>query len=85
MNLTKKQFIEALTTDGILLDKSIELLNIMFYSPNCQINGNEIARVMGYTDFPPVNALVGKLGKRIAQHFSIHSPSQNNEVKRQHA
>jgi 5-methylcytosine-specific restriction protein A len=78
MNLTKDQFIDALKTNGILLDKSIELLNIMFYSPNCQINGNEIARIMGYSDFPRVNALVGKLGKRIAQHFSINLEREDN-------
>ena len=78
MELTKKQFIEALSTDGILLDKSIKLLNIMFYAPNCQINGNQIAQIIGYSDFPPVNALVGKLGKRIAQHFNINLEREDN-------
>ena len=71
MELTKDQYKTALLTDGILQERSIELLTVMYESPDCQATAPQLARVLGYDDFPPVNALVGKLGKRIANFYGI--------------
>lgn len=71
MELTKEQYKTALLTDGILLERSIELLTVLYESPDCQATAPQLAKVLGYDDFPPVNALVGKLGKRIATFYGI--------------
>lgn len=71
MKITKDQYIEALSADGVLKDRSIELLNLLYDAPNCEATAPQLAQMLGYNDFPPVNALIGKLGKRIANHLGV--------------
>jgi len=68
MELTSEQYQEALLSEGVLKERSLELLSILYSAPDCRSTGTQLAEVLGYPDFPPVNALLGKLGKRIAQH-----------------
>jgi 5-methylcytosine-specific restriction protein A len=69
--ITKDQYKEALWADGVLKERSIELLTTLFDAPSCRATAGQIAQMFGYPDFPPVNALIGKLGKRIASHLGI--------------
>jgi len=71
MELSKEQYKKALLTEGILKDRSLELLSSLFDAPNCEATAQQLSVVLGYEGFPPVNALIGKLGKRIAQHFNL--------------
>jgi predicted HNH restriction endonuclease len=72
MNISKSQYIKALSTKGVLKEKSIPLLNALYYAPNCQLTPDELAELLGYKEFPPVNALIGGLGKRIANELKIN-------------
>ena len=74
--ITKDQFKSALNTDGVLKEKSIELLTILYDAPSCRATAGQIAQVFGYEDFRPVNALIGQLGKRIAHHLGIDLPER---------
>lgn len=78
MNITKDQYIQALSAEGVLKDRSLELLNILYDAPNCEATALQLAQMLGYNDFPPVNALIGKLGKRIAKHLGIELPEREN-------
>ncbi|WP_019029027.1 HNH endonuclease [Colwellia piezophila] len=69
MELSIEQYKQALQTDGILKGNNLELLSILYEAPNCEASGYQIAEVLGYNGFQPVNAVIGKLGKRIALHF----------------
>ena len=71
MELSKEQYKEALLAEGILKDRSIELLSALYDAPNCEATASQLANVLGYVDFPPVNALIGKLGKRIAHYYDL--------------
>jgi 5-methylcytosine-specific restriction protein A len=74
MNITKEQYKQALRTKGVLKERSIELLQLLNDSPNCQATSPQLAELLGYKSFSPVNALVGQLGKRIAGVLGIQSP-----------
>lgn len=76
--ITKEQFKAALRADGVLKDRSVELLTVLFDAPACRATGTQLAQVLGYEDFPPVNALIGKLGKRIAIHLGIDLPERSS-------
>ena len=69
MELSVEQYKDALQTVGILKGNNLELLSIIYEAPNCEASGVQIAEVLGYNGFQPVNAVIGKLGKRIALHF----------------
>ena len=71
MELTKNQYKEALLQEGILKGRNLELLSAIYESPSCEITGTELAEIFGYKAFPPINALLGKLGKRIAQFHNV--------------
>ena len=65
----------ALQADGVIKERSLELLHALYDAPNCEATATDLANALGYDNFPPVNALIGKLGKRIANHLNIKNPS----------
>lgn len=67
VKITKEQYKQALPAGNTLKDRSVELLNMLYDAPNCEATAPQLAAMLGYSDFPPVNALIGKLGKRIAR------------------
>ena len=58
MRITKDQFKRALSAKGVLKNKSVELLNMLYGAPNCEATAGQLARMLGYVDFRPVNALL---------------------------
>lgn len=65
MDISKRQYKKALLAEGVLKDRSLELLSALYDAPNCEATAPQLAKVLGYESYPPVNALIGKLGKRI--------------------
>lgn len=76
VSISKARFKVALRADDVLKDRSIELLTVLFDAPACRATATQIAQILGYEDFPPVNALIGKLGKRIAIQLGIDLPQR---------
>jgi predicted HNH restriction endonuclease len=72
VELTTEQYKEALVAEGVVRGRSVELLNTLYNAPNCEATASELASSLGYRDFPPVNALLGKLAKRIAHYHGIN-------------
>ena len=66
MELSIEQYKNALLSEGILKERSLELLSALYDAPNCEATAQQLASVLAYNGFAPVNALIGKLGKRIA-------------------
>jgi 5-methylcytosine-specific restriction protein A len=77
LKITKDQFKNALKTEGILKDRSLELLTLINDAPSCRATARQLASIFGYEDFAPVNALIGKLGKRIANHLGLKLPERS--------
>jgi 5-methylcytosine-specific restriction enzyme A len=76
-NISVESYKKALLSEGILKERSLELLNVLYDSPHCEATGTELANTLGYKDFPPVNALIGKLGKRIAKFLEINNQTDS--------
>jgi 5-methylcytosine-specific restriction protein A len=74
VRISKEQYARALGTEGVLQKRSVEVLRILHDAPNCEATAPQLAYILGYSDFPPANALVGKLGKRIAGCLNITLP-----------
>ena len=55
---TNEQYASALQQEGVLKDKSVELLYILYDAPNCEATAKQIAQIFGYSDFPPVIAFI---------------------------
>ena len=65
--LSKNDFKKALRKKGVLLSKNLELLSILNDAISVGATAKEISNIFGYSDFPPVNSMIGKLGKRIVK------------------
>jgi len=73
-SISKEQYMRALQTDGVLKDDNEQLLVTLYEMPSCQATATQLAKIYGYKDFAPINSIVGKLGKRIAQSLKIELP-----------
>ncbi len=71
IRISKDQYKLALSSEGILKERNLELLRVLYDAPNCAATAPQLAEVLGYRNFPPINALVGQLGKRIANFLNI--------------
>jgi 5-methylcytosine-specific restriction protein A len=78
IRITKAEYKRALTSPDVLKERSVELLRVLHDAPNCEATSRQLAETLGYSDFPPANALVGKLGKRIAVSLSISLPERED-------
>jgi hypothetical protein len=76
VSISVEDYKKALLSEDVLRERSIELLSTLYSAPNCQATSTELANSLGYPDFPPVNALIGKLGKRISKYLKIDNPSK---------
>jgi|SRR5690625_45799 len=81
MNISKAQYKKALQADGILTEKSHELLNLLYEAPKCEATSAQLAERLGYNDFAPVNSMIGKLGKRFAKELNITLPERKNKSR----
>ena len=78
IEITVADYKRALTSPEVLKERSIELLRVLHDAPNCEATSRQLAEILGYADFPPANALVGKLGKRIAKCLNISLPERED-------
>ncbi len=62
--ITKEHYKEALKAEGVLIGRSLDLLFALYEAPLCMATPGQIAQIVGYQRFSPVNAMIGKLGKR---------------------
>lgn len=77
VDISVENYKKALLSEEVLKERSLELLSVLYDSPHCEATASELANTLGYKDFPPVNALIGKLGKRIAKFLEINNPTSS--------
>jgi predicted HNH restriction endonuclease len=76
-NLSKKEYKKALQSKHVLKGKSLELLGRLNDAISCGATAKEISNIFGYSDFPPVNSIIGKLGKRIQKSVNPKTTTGN--------
>lgn len=80
MDISKAQFIEALSTGGVLKKGNRELLSTLFFADGCEATAPQLTSALGYGDqAAPANSVLGNLGKRIAEHLSLELPKRKTK------
>ena len=74
--ITENRYLGALDTDGVAAERDFELLDLLESAPRCSATAPQLTQLMGYSSFPPVNAQIGRLGKRMAQALGIDIPER---------
>ena len=78
INLSFDSFIEVLNVSEIIHDNDISLINCFSKDNQYTQSALQIAEKLGYSDIGPVNALIGKFAKRIADYFHIELEREGN-------
>ncbi len=69
MNTT--ELLKLFSTNDFLSEVEKKLLNCIYFTHNCKATAPQLAKMMGYSHFMPINGIVGKLGKKIANALNI--------------
>ncbi len=77
-NLSLEQFLEVLKTESIIHSSDIPLLKCFIEEENKTQSAPQLTSKLGYSDIGPVNALVGKFAKRIADYFGVSLERDGN-------
>lgn len=77
LNLSKESFIEALKNITIN-DYEIQLLNCFINSSEYTLSATQLAEKLGYSDIGPVNLMLGKFAKKIADFYQFSLEREGN-------
>jgi 5-methylcytosine-specific restriction protein A len=78
MHISKEQYKSALQAKGVIRDRTIELLGVLYDTPRFKATAPQLATMLGYDNFQPVNRLIGGIGWRMAKHLGIELPEREN-------
>ena len=77
-NLSDSSFLDAITDGNILHESDKPLLRCFLNKKDYTTSASQLAEELGYHDIGPVNALVGKLAKRIAEFYGVSLEREGN-------
>jgi predicted HNH restriction endonuclease len=72
-----KQYEEAIVK--ALSPKQVEFLQLLYYCPDSSATAKEIARILNYSGWQPVNRQTGAIGKKMADYVKIDLPKYNDK------
>lgn len=78
-DLSVDQYVKVLNADNIIKERSKELLSLLYHSASIKPTSEHLASVLGYDDGAPVNALIGKLAKRIGKYYGFEKEDIKGE------
>ncbi len=70
--------IVKLFREGFFSKKEEDVLFAFFSFKDCKAKPIQIAEILGYSHFVPVNSIVGKLGKRLAKELNLPIRQRDN-------
>lgn len=73
---------QLFTKADFFTQKEIDLLKIVYSFPEHSARASDIYMLLGYKKYPPVNALVGRMGKKIASEVNIPLSERYNGTYR---
>lgn len=74
--ISVESYVASLGSEEVLKKSSVDLLFALFNAPNSKATSTELAELMGYGSYPPINALIGNLGYRVAKFLNLESASE---------
>ena len=77
-NLNEHSFLVALHDGKVLHDTDRPILDCFFNNSEYTKSAPQLAEQLGYSDIGPVNALIGKFAKRIAEFYGITLEREGN-------
>lgn len=77
-NLTDNSFLIALNDGNVLHDSDKPLLECFYKDSEYTQSAPQLAEKLGYSDIGPVNALIGKFAKRIAEFYGVVLERERN-------
>ena len=63
---------------GFITESEKNLLSAVYYFQQCEATAPQLAQVLGYSHFAPVNSIVGRLGKKIGEALNIPLRQRDN-------
>lgn len=76
--LTSKDFFSVINNKEIFREKDLSLINCFLTEKNYTQSAQQIAEKLNYSDIEPVNALIGKFAKRIAEFYGVSLEREGN-------
>ena len=77
-DLSDQSFLDAITDGNIIYESDKPLLRCFLNKENYTMSAPQLAQELGYSDIAPVNALVGKFAKRIANFYGVSLEREGN-------
>ena len=74
MHISTEQFKDALSADGVLRARDLELLRAHYGCRDCSATASQLCQLLGYQAVIEVNGAFGRLGHRVADFLHL-SPS----------
>ena len=66
-----KEVIAQLFSEKFFTQKEQDVLIGLYLFQNCKATAPHLAEFLGYTHFAPINSIVGKMGKKLAQRLNL--------------
>jgi 5-methylcytosine-specific restriction enzyme B len=79
LTLTKDQFLEALSSEDVLYEGDIQMLQTWLAMPNKETTAPKLAESLGYSSYSVANSKLGNLAKRICKALSLKYKGQNKD------
>ncbi|QCK82212.1 hypothetical protein E5Z46_08055 [Geobacillus kaustophilus NBRC 102445] len=67
--ISADQWLAMLNDRSVFHEEDVELIRTLYYFPDCRASGKELARFLNKVSHSPLNAQVGRLGKRIIRKY----------------
>lgn len=78
LDLTKEQFLSVFKDKNSLSDIELKAINFACGKENFIFNATELGEYLGYKDYNAVNLLIGNIGKKIANFYSVDLSRKSN-------
>ena len=78
LDLTKEQFLSVFKDKNSLSDIELKAIDFACGKENFIFNATELGEYLGYKDYNAVNLLIGNIGKKIANFYSVDLSRKSN-------
>ena len=80
MHISTQQFKSALSAEGVLRARDLELLRAHYGCQDCSATAGQLCRLLGYQAVIEVNGAFGRLGHRVADYLHIRPSVRPNDT-----
>lgn len=78
LDLTEEQFSLALTEKSFLSETELKAIDFACSRDDCIFSAKELAEYLNYKDYNAANLVIGNIGKKIANYYSVDLSRKSN-------